>query len=118
MLLVVIAFNVKTVHQHFPHEELKGALNESDDVAMYMSNFIPAHGKAVEIFASGQMEKQPLLLVATCATNQPGEPRVFTVTVKESDGSTVRKTISYATMVVHGKCRGQVNAVDIWDRIR
>ena len=110
--------NVKTAHQHFPREELKGALNESDDVATYMSSFTATDGKAVEIFASGQMEKQPLLLVATCATDQPGEPRVFIVTVKESNGSTVRKTISYATTVVHGKYRGQFSAVDIWNRIR
>ena len=109
--------NVKTVHQHFLREELKGALNESDDVAMYMSNFTAADGKAVEIFASGQMEKQPLLLVASCSTDQPREPRVFTITVKESDGSTVGKTISYATTVVHGKYRGQFSAVDICNRI-
>ena len=83
-----------------------------------MSSFTATDGKVVEIFASGQMEKQPLLLVATCATDQPGEPPVFTVTVKESNGSTVRKVISYATMVVHGKYRGQFSAVDIWNRIR
>ena len=60
------------------------------------------------------MEKQPLVLVATYATDQLREPRVFIVTVKESDESTVRKTISYATMVVHGKYMGQFSAADIW----
>ena len=88
-------------------------LNESDDVATYMSSFTVVDGKAVEIFASGQMEKQPLLLVVTCVTDQPGEPRVFTVTVKESVGSIARKMNSYATTVVHGKYRGQFSAVQI-----
>ena len=82
-----------------------------------MSSFTVANGKVVEIFASGHMEKRSLLLVATCATDQPGEPCVFTVLVKENDGSTARKTILYATMVVHGKYRGQFSVVDIWNRI-
>ena len=59
-----------------------------------------------------------MLLVAICATDQPREPYVFTIIVKESDGSTVRKTISYATTVVHGKYRGQFSTVDICNRIR
>ena len=54
--------NVKTVHQYFLRKELKGVLNASDDVATYKSSFIVVDGKAEEIFGSGQMEKQPLLL--------------------------------------------------------
>ena len=37
--------------------------------------------------------------------------------MKESDGSTARKMILYATTVMHGKYRGQFSAVDIWNRI-
>ena len=48
-------------------------LNESDDVAIYMSNFTEAYAKAVEIFASGQMEKRSLLLVRPIS---PGATRL------------------------------------------
>ncbi len=68
--------NVKSCHKRFPKADIKGRLRERGDV-VHMSVKIPKTPMpgVSTLFASGHMDKAPMVLVHTSGHGLPGEPR-------------------------------------------
>jgi hypothetical protein len=59
---------VKTCHKGFPKVALKAVVLERGDRACWTATTLNKHGEPVRMMAVGDMDKQPMFLVATAGT--------------------------------------------------
>lgn len=85
--------NVKTAHREFPLACLKKEVTEREVTKSFTATVKTKGGSELELLACGDKDRQPMCLLSTSSTSNPGEKRNRTVTTIKSDGSFVKKKI-------------------------
>jgi len=116
--------NIKTGHAFFPRTILAANISKENREHCRMATVTlktpvaSLNESKFEVMAAAQREKNPLLIVATCETMQPGKDRVLTTFAVGEDGVSARKKITFPTTKIHGMYRTYFNGIDLHNRVR
>ena len=108
--------NVKTGSKGFPKRRLKAAVTQRDQ-HKHMKLETEIVGQPHTIYASNHMDKQPLVLVHTCATSLPGDSRLRIWRPSRRTGACVPRTYLLEQPRCHAEYRNNYSAVDICNKV-
>lgn len=108
--------NVKNGCANFPKRQLIDKVPHREDHAHMKSTFRSHHGDRVPIYASSHRDIQPMVLVHTSRTTNPGRERVRRVKYT-LDGEPVTEYKTLQQPDVFAAYRGQYAGVDVFNKI-
>ena len=108
---------VKTAHKYFPKDLLLSKMKERGSMFV-VNGKVKFNGQSWDINAVAHMDKQPLLLVATCSTTLPGDPAVRKRTHLGLDGSWQAVEYHLKQPEISALYRKYFNKIDVHNHIR
>ena len=110
--------NVKTCHKGVPKLALKEVVLERGDRACWIATTPNKHGEPVKIMAVGDMDKQPMFLVATAGTTLMGQEQQRRRLTMYANGDSEVHNWVLPQWVVHALYRMYFNKIDKHNQAR
>ena len=108
---------VKTAHKYFPKDKLLGKMKNRGNTFV-INGKVNFQGEALQVNAVAHMDKQPLLLVATCGTTLPGNPALRRRAHLGVDGTYQVVEYKLEQPEISGIYRKYFNKIDVHNHIR